>query len=117
MNEQISFGKKLRVFAKHNGRILIGGFLILVVIFVAIFAPLLTPYDPNYADAYNDYLDPSPEHPLGTDGFGRDVWSRIAYGARTSLVVAVSVQLMMLALGVTLGMICGFYPKADAVIM
>jgi len=117
MNEQITLGKKLRVFAKNNGRIIIGGTLILVVVFVAIFAPLLTPYDPNYADAYNDYLSPSPEHPLGTDGFGRDVWARIAYGARTSLVVAVSVQLMMIALGVTLGLICGFYPKADIVIM
>ncbi len=115
--KEITLRKKLFVFAKHNGRIIIGSILIGIVLFVAIFAPLLTDHDPNATSAYNKYQDPGPEHPLGTDEVGRDVWSRIAYGARASLIVAVSAQLLTVVLGALLGLVCGFYPKADSIIM
>lgn len=115
--DNITLGKKIWVFVKNNGRVVIGGFLILVITLMAVCAPLLTDQDPNFTDAYNDYQPPSAEHPLGTDSLGRDVWSRIVYGARTSLGVAVGVQLATIVLGVILGLLCGFYPKVDMVVM
>jgi len=114
---KVTLWKRTWVFVKNNGRMVLGGILILVIILMALCAPLLTDQDPNYTDAYNDYAAPSQEHPLGTDSLGRDVWARIVYGARISLGVAVGVQLATILLGVCLGLICGFFPKADMVIM
>lgn len=115
--ENVTIAKRIGAFIKNNGRMMVGAFLILVIVLMAICAPLLTDQDPNYTDAYNDYAAPSAEHPLGTDSLGRDVWARIVYGARVSIGVAVGVQLATLFVGVCLGLLCGFYPKIDMVIM
>ena len=115
--EHISWTKKARVFIRNNGRLVIGAVLILLVVFTAICAPLLAHNDPNATDTYNKNQRPSQEYLLGTDYLGRDIWSRLVYGSRASLIIAVAAQTLTLAAGLVLGLICGFYPKADMVIM
>jgi ABC-type dipeptide/oligopeptide/nickel transport system permease subunit len=74
---------------------------------VAVGAPWLARYPYDRQDRENRLADPSPEHPLGTDNFGRDVLSRLIYGARVSLAVAVAVEGVELLFGLTLGMFAG----------
>ncbi len=66
---------------------MIGLIIVLFWVFVGIFAPLLTPYTPTYQDYTAQNQPPSTEHPLGTDSLGRDIWSRLIYGARIVLVM------------------------------
>lgn len=115
--KNVSLTKKVGVFVKNNGRLVIGAILILLVVFTAICAPLLAHNDPNATDTYNKNQRPSSEYLLGTDYLGRDIWSRLVYGSRASLIIAVAAQTLTLAAGLVLGLICGFYPKADMVIM
>lgn len=93
--------------------------LILLVLFtaMAIFAPLLAPYDPAAIDLLQRLAAPSHAHWFGTDELGRDIFSRILYGSRVSLAVAVSVVGISLSTGLLLGGLAGFYGKAtDTVI-
>ena len=60
----------------------VGLLIVLFWVFVALFAPLLTPYTPTYQDWENPNQGPSANHPLGTDELGRDLWARLIYGAR-----------------------------------
>src|SRR6186997_1635823 len=84
----------------------------------AIAAPIITNQDPLHIDLSQLLQRPSPAHWLGTDVQGRDIWSRLVYGARVSLTVGLISQGIALALGVTLGLIAGFYGKwVDEVVM
>jgi oligopeptide transport system permease protein len=83
--------------------------LILFMIFVAIFADVLAPYDPNRLFPGQSYVRPDAEHFLGTDDVGRDVLSRLIHGARVSLSVAIFVQLLILCIGLSVGGIAGFF--------
>jgi peptide/nickel transport system permease protein len=76
---------------------------------LALFAPLISPYDPNTIDLKNKNLGPSEEHILGTDYLGRDLLSRILIGARTSLSIAFGVVLTSLLIGIALGCAAGYY--------
>jgi peptide/nickel transport system permease protein len=100
----------------------VGLFLVLFWIFVAIFAPLLTPYTPLEQDWKNPNIGPSKEHILGTDELGRDLWSRLIYGARVVLVVmpigdnfwipggtAIWGVIVALFVGTSLGLISGYH--------
>lgn len=85
-----------------------------IVVISAVFAPFLAPYNPNLVDVEQRLLPPAfaggdPAHPLGTDGLGRDVLSRLIYGARVSLVVGVMAVAVAGTLGVTLGLTAGFF--------
>jgi peptide/nickel transport system permease protein len=86
-----------------------GGWLAVVVlvlvVLAAVFAPLIAPYDPNVGDLLNPYAGPSSDHWLGTDGTGRDVFSRLVFGARTSLLGPAAVVLLALVLGVPLALL------------
>lgn len=83
--------------------------VIIILIITAIFAPLLAPYPESYQDT-SAYLQPSSrEHLLGTDEMGRDILSRIIYGARVSLSVGLIAEAVSLVIGVTLGAIAGFF--------
>jgi peptide/nickel transport system permease protein len=88
--------------------------MVLVVIFVlcAIFAPLLAPYDPAHIDLPNRQNPPSAGHWAGTDELGRDILSRLIFGARISLSVGSSVVLASLAIGLIVGSIAGYYGGA-----
>ena len=108
--------KPLRFIQKY-GRLLIGGAIIAVVLFGAIFAPFLTDYDTETLDLDNIKQEPSAEHVLGTDRYGRDMLTRILYGSRTTLIVALGVQILVTFAGTVLGLICGYYSKAEKFLM
>ena len=94
-----------------------GGIITVVIVFVAIFAPLIAPHDPYEQDLANTLRPPSLEHPLGTDLLGRDMLSRIIYGARISLMICAAGVILALLLGLFLGIISGYFEgKLDAAI-
>lgn len=82
----------------------------------ALLAPFLTPYAPNAIDVPNRLQGWSESHPLGTDEFGRDILSRLLYGARTSLLVGVSVVCLSTVIGVILGLLAGYFRRLDGVV-
>lgn len=95
-----------------------GIILIAIVLFCALFAGLIAPYDPNAQDYLAFTEAPSARHWLGTDDLGRDVFSRILYGSRISLQVGIIAVGIALSLGVTLGLLAGFTGgRVDNVIM
>ena len=86
----------------------IGGAIIVLLVAVAIAAPLLTPYDPTENDIPVRLQSPSAAHPLGTDQLGRDGWARIAHGARTSLFVGMSAVMLGTLVAIVLGTLGGY---------
>ena len=103
---------KLRKFfgAMFSRKIVIFAFVVVVVfIFTALFAPLIAPYDPNFADFAAYLAKPSGTHLLGTDSYGRDVMSRIIFGARVSLIIGVLAVIIACAIGTFLGMVAGYF--------
>lgn len=82
--------------------------LIALIVLVAIFAPLIAPYDPLEQNIVSRLEPPSAEFWLGTDSYGRDVLSRLIYGARISLVVGFVAILIAMAIGATLGIVSGY---------
>jgi peptide/nickel transport system permease protein len=99
---------------------LAGGAMVLALVAVALFAPLLAPHDPTRAVAptYGDPGAPSITFPLGTDELGRDVLSRIVYGARITLSVGVAALVVTMAIGVVIGLVSGFFGgTADFLLM
>jgi ABC-type dipeptide/oligopeptide/nickel transport system permease subunit len=108
---------RLRLLASHPGGV-VGAVLVALVVIAGLFAPWLTPHQPN-AIAMDDALrSPSFVHPFGTDAFGRDVASRVMYGARFSLQVGVVARLIALLIGTSLGLLAGYYGgRADRWIM
>lgn len=88
----------------------LSGFIIIAAILVlALFAPLIAPYDPDSIDVKAILLPPSSEHLMGTDGLGRDVFSRMLFGARISLLVGIVAVGIATLIGVVLGAIAGYY--------
>ncbi|MBX8536423.1 ABC transporter permease [Pseudomonas cichorii] len=87
----------------------LGGSMILLLLLVAIFAPLLSGFDPNQQHIEQRLLPPSASHWLGTDGFGRDLFTRLLYGTRPTLLLVSLVLLLTLPIGVLVGVAAGFY--------
>lgn len=88
----------------------IGFIIIVTVVFVALFAPMIAPHPPNEQNIATAQLEPpSVAHPMGTDQFGRDILSRVIYGARLSLQVSVTAVSVAIIAGVTLGLLAGYY--------
>jgi oligopeptide transport system permease protein len=79
------------------------------MVLVAIFADAISPYDPNQLFPGVSYAEPSLDHWMGMDDVGRDVYSRLVHGARTSLSVAIFVQVLILIIGATVGGIAGYW--------
>jgi oligopeptide transport system permease protein len=89
-----------------------------VLIAAALLAPLVAPHDPAAQDVLNAREQPSWEHPAGTDSLGRDLLSRLIYGARVSLAVGMLAQVVVIGIGLPLGLIAGFRGSwADTLIM
>jgi ABC-type dipeptide/oligopeptide/nickel transport system permease subunit len=108
----------------RNPAALAGALILLAVIGVAVFAPYVSPQDPARQSLIRRFAPPlwahggSLAYPLGTDQVGRDILSRIIYGARVSLVVGIAAVLVSLTVGVTLGLLSGFFRgRVDTVIM
>jgi len=102
----------------HDNRTRLGLAVVVVMGLAAVFAPLIARQSPIVIDLNHLLQRPSAAHWLGTDLQGRDIWSRLVYGARVSLSVGFISQGIALLLGVTLGLIAGYYGKwVDEVIM
>ena len=101
----------------RDKKAVVGIIILAILVLGAVFAPLLAPYDPNSMD-YDMIAEPSWEHLLGTDDLGRDLFSRLIYGAQVSLFVGVSTVAISLAIGLFLGIAAGYYGGfIDTVIM
>ena len=99
--------RRLKIFAR-NRTSLLGVVLIVVLVVAAIFAPQLVPHDPLEQDVRLRLGAPGGEHLLGLDHYGRDIWSRIIYGSRISLMIGVLSVLVGGVIGSLLGVIAGF---------
>jgi len=88
--------------------------VLLIIIALAIFAPMLSPYSPTKLSLASRLRPPSGVNLLGTDDFGRDVFTRAAIAGRLSLLVGLSVVAVSCVLGVTLGLLAGFFRRLDA---
>jgi peptide/nickel transport system permease protein len=112
---------EIRAFSRTfvRNRLAVGGGIVVgILVALAVLAPLLAPWDPNKPDTRRILAPPSPSHPLGTDQIGRDVLSRVLYGARVSLAVGfVSVGIATI-IGILLGAAAGYHGGlVDATIM
>lgn len=95
-------------YLRRNPRIVIGGTLVAGLLLIAIFAPLIAPYDPIAVDASQALEPPGSLHWLGTDDLGRDVFSRVVYGSRISLSVGVISVSIGFIFGVSIGLLAGY---------
>jgi peptide/nickel transport system permease protein len=102
---------RARTSLLHNRLALVSGAILIVVLLGAIFAPVLAPHDPNDVDVLNVLRAPSlaGAYPLGTDRLGQDILSRILHGARISLFVSGVALAISTVLGVTLGLMAGYF--------
>ena len=103
-------------FARRHPTIVIGAALLVLITLAAIFAPLIA-RDPITFEPINRLRRPSPEFWLGTDSLGRDVYARIVYGARISLLVGLSVATIAILSGSVIGLLAGYFNRVDAVVM
>jgi peptide/nickel transport system permease protein len=103
---------------RRNKLAMLGAGIIVVIVVCCVFAPLLTSYDVSSQDIMAMRQAPSAEHLLGTDDLGRDVWTRLLYGGRVSIVVGLAAMGLQLVIGVTLGALAGYFGGwVDAVVM
>ena len=107
----------IRAFARRQPLAAVGTVLLAAFVLAAILAPALAPYDPAQLDLNLRMAPPTHGHPFGTDELGRDIFSRTLYGARISLVVAVSVVGLSLGVGLIAGCLAGYYGGATDVIL
>jgi ABC-type dipeptide/oligopeptide/nickel transport system permease subunit len=103
---------------KTDKRAWLGGGVIVLLVLLAIAAPVFARHDPFGVELINSLQSPNVEHWFGTDIQGRDVWARLVYGARVSLSVGILSQGIALTLGVILGLLAGYYGKwTDELVM
>ena len=107
----------LRRVLRQKGAV-IGGTIVLSVVLTAVLAPLLAPHPFDATDLLNTWAPPDNVNPLGTDQLGRDILSRLIIGARVSLAVGLSVVTVTLVVGVSVGMVAGYFGgRTDAFFM
>jgi dipeptide transport system permease protein len=99
----------------RSGRVLVGGGIVLIILICAVFAPLIAPHDPGEQDLLANLLPPAfitggdPAYLLGTDSLGRDILSRLIYGARVAMFVAVFAAFFAMVLGGTMALLAGYF--------
>jgi len=109
---------RMRQLMRQSPLMLIGGTLVLGVALLAVLAPWIAPYDPTDIDVSVILMPPSWQHWCGTDTLGRDVLSRMLYGARVSLAVGFVAVGISLVLGLILGAVAGFFGgRTDSILM
>ncbi|MCU0965391.1 MAG: ABC transporter permease, partial [Burkholderiaceae bacterium] len=115
----------------RNPSVLIGGALMLLIALMGLCAPLLTAIDPAEIDPSNRNMMPGHESTvrdddgnkiqrvalMGTDSLGRDIYSRVVWGARVSLTVGIAVAVLSVAIGLVIGLVAGYFRALDGVIM
>ena len=113
---EVEFSKVFRKLRQNPGAI-VGLFIIILMILVAIAAPLLATHDPIKVDVPTKLSLPSAEHYFGTDQLGRDLFSRTVFGTRISLMVGAIAVSIGLIVGVVVGITAGYYSRLDNIIM
>ena len=108
---------RVMTFVRRHPTIVVGGFLLGAMVFIAIFAPYLGTVDPTALAPAKRTREPSEIYWFGTDMLGRDVYSRVMYGSRVSLIVGFSVALVASVVGTFIGLVSGFSRMLDSVIM
>jgi peptide/nickel transport system permease protein len=103
---------------RQNGFAVAGGIIVVVLFLMSFLAPYITPYDPSTIDAYHVLMPPTAQHWMGTDELGRDVFTRVIYGARISLKVGFVAVGIAVVIGTMIGLIAGYYGRwMDAILM
>ena len=96
-------------FRRSNLSLAVGGTIITIIVLFVVFGPLISDYEFDQMDMRNRLQLPSAIHWLGTDNFGRDLWTRMAVGARVSMVIALSSVAIAVVIGVTVGLVSGYF--------
>jgi peptide/nickel transport system permease protein len=103
---------------RHNRFAMAGAFVVVGLFLISFLAPFITPCDPTTIDAYHVLLPPSSAHWMGTDELGRDVFTRVVYGARISLKVGFVAVGIAIAIGTVVGLLSGYYGGwVDSILM
>ncbi|MGE5602463.1 MAG: ABC transporter permease, partial [Nitrososphaerales archaeon] len=106
--KQVSFARDTWRRFRRNRLAIAGAVGVLLLVFCAVFAPVLAPYSPTKVNLRAQFQPPSPEHIFGTDIYGRDIFSRVLYGARISLVIGLVPASIAMVIGAAVGVIGGF---------
>ncbi len=106
----------LWLLSRDSGAVL-GGLTVIGMTLLGVFGPYLTGYDVLKVDPMNRLLPPSSRHLLGTDGFGRDMLTRVLFGARISLLVGLATTFFTTVLGAVVGLVAGYFKGVDGPIM
>ncbi len=109
--KQAQWGQRYRLFRKALAipSFNLGTFLLLLMIFTAVFAPLLSPFDPNLQEASHRLQAPNSHYWLGTDQLGRDILSRLIFGTQPTFLIVLAVSLIATPIGVLVGIMAGYY--------
>ena len=113
----VNLGRGAVGFLRRHPAVAVGGTLLLFMLLIAVFAPYLGTVDPTALAPARRLRPTSAEHWFGTDMLGRDLYSRVIYGARVSLLVGFSVAAFASVIGLAIGLVAGFVRWADAVLM
>lgn len=97
--------------------VIVSSAVLLIILLAALFAPIIVPHDPTRLSPALRLKPPSEEFLLGTDAYGRDLFSRVIYGGRISLLVGVGAAVASVGVGLVIGLIAGFFRRLDAVLM
>lgn len=109
---------KLRHFVSSHVLLVLGGLVFLAIVLVAIFAPFVATHVPTAISFSVKLEPPGAEYLMGTDEMGRDIFSRVVFGARTSLMVGLMVTTLAIVIGVPIGLVAGYYGgRIDTVLM
>jgi peptide/nickel transport system permease protein len=108
-SDKLTFAEKVGDLCKHNRLFVLGLCIAIVFMVIALAAPVLAPKDPLAVDFDAKLMAPSAEHLFGTDVLGRDVFSRVLYGARTSLMTGLLVVSLALLIGLPVGLTAGYF--------
>jgi peptide/nickel transport system permease protein len=100
---------RLIALFRRSAALGIGGAVLALLILVALIAPMIAPFDPLGMDFHAKLVAPGWRHPFGTDALGQDIFSRVLYGTRVSLLVGVSVVALAVALGTPVGLAAGYF--------
>ena len=103
-------------FKKHKGALL-GAIIFFGIVITVIVGPILWPFEPNSIDIRSRNQGPSLLHPFGTDQLGRDTFSRMIAGGRTSITVGLAAMFLALILGTLIGVIAGYFKRFDGILM
>src|SRR5699024_809564 len=109
IGEQDGAREKLLRLCHQNKLAVVSAVVILLILLMAVFAPLIAPYGEAEQDALNRLQPPSAEHWFGTDELGRDVFSRVLYGSRLSLAIGILPSIVSLAIGILAGLLAGYF--------